>query len=98
VDACENVKDARVEVVLDGTSAETFSIRTKDNGCGMSEAVKKKLFQMFSSTKGSRGTGLGLPVTRKIITEHKGRIDVDSQEGVGTTFTVTLPRRAQAPA
>jgi PAS domain S-box-containing protein len=66
-----------------------FSI--EDNGSGIEEKVKDKLFTSFFSTKGVQGTGLGLMVTRKMIEEHQGSISVDSQEGVGTTFTFRLP-------
>ena len=62
-----------------------------DNGAGMNEEVLQKLFSSFFSTKGHRGTGLGLMVTRKLIEEHKGEISVTSQEGEGTLFTVRLP-------
>jgi two-component system NtrC family sensor kinase len=62
-----------------------------DNGVGMDEEVLQKLFTSFFSTKGHRGTGLGLMVTRKLIEEHKGTIDVTSKPGQGTTFTVRLP-------
>ncbi len=54
----------------------------------------QKLFTSFFSTKGHRGTGLGLMVTRKIVEEHAGRIEVDLQLGQGTTFTVRLPFEA----
>ena len=64
-----------------------------DNGCGMSEEVKSKLFTSFFSTKGDKGTGLGLLVTRKLIEEHKGTIDVKSQQGEGTTFIIRLPHK-----
>ena len=57
----------------------------------MSEAVKSKLFSSFFSTKGPQGTGLGLLVTSKLIEEHNGSIDVDSQLDQGTTFTIRLP-------
>ena len=65
-----------------------------DTGCGMSPETLGKLFTVFFSTKGSKGTGLGLPVTQKIVQEHGGRIDVQSQQGQGTTFTVCLPANA----
>jgi signal transduction histidine kinase len=68
-------------------------IRVADTGCGMSPETVTKLFTAFFSTKGSKGTGLGLPVTQKIIEEHGGRIDVESTEGQGTTFTICLPPR-----
>jgi signal transduction histidine kinase len=67
------------------------SIAIRDTGCGMSAETQAKLFTVFFSTKGSRGTGLGLPVTRKIVEEHGGTLDVTSAEGTGTTFTITLP-------
>ena len=57
----------------------------------MDQEVVQKLFTSFFSTKGHRGTGLGLMVTRKLIEEHQGRIEVASQLGRGTTFIVRLP-------
>ena len=65
-----------------------------DNGAGMSSKVKEKLFTSFFSTKGHRGTGLGLMVTRKLIEEQGGEISVTSEPSVGTTFTIRLPYRA----
>ena len=62
-----------------------------DNGVGMSEEVKNKLFSSFFSTKGHRGTGLGLMNTRKMAEEHHGTIEVVSASGKGTVFTVRLP-------
>ena len=59
----------------------------------MDEAIKSKIFTSFFSTKGHRGTGLGLLVTRKLIEEHHGTIAVESEKGKGTTFTVRLPYR-----
>lgn len=66
-------------------------IQVADNGEGMPENTKKRLFEPFHSTKGLRGTGLGLVVTKKIVDEHGGMIDVESEEGHGSTFTVRLP-------
>ena len=56
----------------------------------MSEEVLQKLFTSFFSTKGHRGTGLGLMVTRKIIEEHQGKIEVTYRLDEGTKFTVRL--------
>ncbi|UCE54716.1 MAG: PAS domain S-box protein [Desulfobacterales bacterium] len=64
-----------------------------DNGVGMRKEIRDKLFTSFFSTKGHRGTGLGLMVTRKLIEEHQGTVKVKSQAGQGTTFTVRLPYR-----
>lgn len=68
-------------------------ISIKDNGTGMSESVKTKIFQPFFSTKPTgEGTGLGLSLAYDIITKgHGGTIECESIEGEGTTFTVTLP-------
>jgi len=65
-------------------------IVVSDNGSGIDEEGLDKIFQPFYSTKGQRGTGLGLAVTRKIIEEHGGRIEVQSTRGQGTTFNIAL--------
>ncbi len=79
----------RLETRLEGPRTLRFSI--VDNGVGMRPEVREKLFTSFFSTKGHRGTGLGLLVTRKLVTEHGGDIDVTSEEGKGTTFVIRLP-------
>ena len=60
-------------------------------GPGIPADQMDKLFSPFVSTKKSRGTGLGLPVSQKILTEHGGRIPVESQPGQGACFTLELP-------
>lgn len=68
-----------------------------DNGCGMSSAfMEQQLFKPFRTTK-SRGLGIGLFETKKIVEAHGGSIDVRSQEGKGTTFSIQLPIRPGAP-
>ncbi|HSB29297.1 MAG TPA: ATP-binding protein, partial [Pyrinomonadaceae bacterium] len=62
-----------------------------DNGTGMPEDVRQKIFEPFFSTKGAHGTGLGLSVSYSIIERHDGSIRVSSQPGQGTTFTIDLP-------
>ncbi|MCF8082279.1 MAG: response regulator [Deltaproteobacteria bacterium] len=62
-----------------------------DNGAGMKKEVQAELFSRFFSTKGSKGSGFGLLVTRKIIEEHGGAITFVSEPGEGSTFTVHLP-------
>ncbi|GFO69463.1 two-component sensor histidine kinase [Geomonas limicola] len=66
-----------------------FSIT--DNGCGIPEAHLGKVFDPFFSTKENKGTGLGLSVSYGIIQEHGGNIEVQSEVGIGTTFTIHLP-------
>jgi signal transduction histidine kinase len=77
-------------------SGQTIRFDVSDNGAGMSDEVQRKLFSSFFSTKGHRGTGLGLLVTRKLVEEHGGSIEVTSRLGEGTTFSMRLPCRAQA--
>jgi signal transduction histidine kinase len=87
IDACifdpDVDKDHQVTVVTAMEDAGTVRFDVKDNGCGMSEEVRSKLFSSFFSTKGVKGTGLGLLVTAKLVEEHKGSIDVTSTEGEG---------------
>ncbi|WP_428388105.1 ATP-binding protein [Mucisphaera sp.] len=68
-------------------------ITVVDNGEGMSKATQARLFEPFHSTKGLKGTGLGLVVTKKIIDEHGGRILVESSREEGTAFTLVVPVR-----
>ncbi len=62
-----------------------------DNGVGIAPPMMKHMFEIFHSTKGNRGTGLGLAVAKKIVDEHEGSISVKSGAGEGTSFTVRLP-------
>lgn len=96
VDACEGRDKAAVKVAIESGCDGMFQIRITDNGCGIKDEDRKKLFQMFFSTKGSKGTGLGLVVTHKIIAEHGGTIDVESKIDRGTTFSITLPMQRSA--
>ncbi|MHC4336977.1 MAG: GAF domain-containing sensor histidine kinase [Planctomycetota bacterium] len=64
-----------------------------DNGPGISEEAKEKIFQPFQSTKNKLGTGLGLAIAKKIIEQHKSKIEIDSEIGKGTTFRVILPAK-----
>lgn len=73
-------------------------IKVSDNGTGIAKEHLSKIFDPFFTTKEvGKGTGLGLSISYKIIEEHKGRISVESKEGEGTTFTIELPMRTQAP-
>ena len=67
-------------------------VRISDSGAGITQENMARLYEPFFTTK-QNGTGLGLAVTRRIIEEHNGTIQVDSQAGRGTTFTVMLPMK-----
>ena len=65
------------------------SVAITDTGCGMSAEKQAQIFTPFYTDK-NRGTGLGLAITKNIVGKHNGRITVQSKEGEGTTFTVSL--------
>ncbi|MEM9587305.1 MAG: ATP-binding protein [Planctomycetota bacterium] len=82
----------RVRVVTHFDSADGWSIDVIDNGPGITKEDRESIFSLFESSKGSRGTGLGLPVTAKILREHGGEVQVlDAPEGTGSCFRLTLP-------
>ncbi len=73
-------------------AGDRVRISFKDDGAGMTRDTREKVFNPFFTTKGvGEGTGLGLSVTRSIILEHNGTIEVESEPGKGATFTVILP-------
>jgi signal transduction histidine kinase len=66
-------------------------ISVKDNGNGIPDSIKEKIFQPFFTTKPTgQGTGLGLSLSYDIVKAHGGELKVDTTEGTGTTFTITL--------
>ncbi len=70
-------------------------IEISDTGKGIPKDVLHRIFEPFFTTKQEKGTGLGLSISYKIIQSHQGRIDVDSEEGKGSKFTVVLPVNAK---
>jgi signal transduction histidine kinase len=90
IDATGGRPDAKVTVELEQDDAGA-RIKVQDNGIGIPKSQLKSIFSLFESTKGNRGTGLGLPVSQKIIHEHGGEITVASIVDQGTIFTIQLP-------
>jgi len=91
IDAVEPQKGLiKVSCRYEGDERQTI-IDVIDNGVGIPPNLMKHLFELFHSTKGNRGTGIGLAVTKKIVEEHEGSISVKSAPGEGATFTVRLP-------
>jgi signal transduction histidine kinase len=78
---------------------ERVFVAITDTGTGIKQAVLEHIFEPFFTTKpvGS-GTGLGLSVSYGIIQQHKGVIEVESEEGRGSTFTILLPKAPPEPA
>ena len=69
-----------------------LKVEVQDTGCGIAAENMRKLFTPFFTTKGKgKGVGLGLAVAYGIIQRHQGKIEVQSKEGEGTTFTIYLP-------
>jgi two-component system, NtrC family, sensor kinase len=96
VDAMQKTEKPRIGVdVRFDANRDCMIITVTDNGHGMPDDVRQKIFQAHFTTKAT-GHGLGLSNSRKIIVNHGGEISVESMEGVGTTFTIILPRTSGA--
>jgi len=88
--AVQAVPDGGTLRVTTGIAADRYNIVFSDNGRGMTDSDQRRLFQPFRTSFPS-GTGLGMAISYRIVQEHGGRIEVSSQEGAGTTITVSLP-------
>jgi signal transduction histidine kinase len=96
LDACteagENHFDKRIKFRTLAEPGWGVTYQVSDNGVGMDDTVQTGLFQRFFTTKGTRGTGIGLMLTKKIIEAHRGEIRVSSEKGKGSSFIIRLPR------
>ena len=94
VDAClrDPSKSSHSIVFSARPQAESVRLNVEDDGTGMDREILEKLFTLFYSSKGSRGTGLGLFIANNIIRQHHGDIQVNSTPGQGSRFTICLPR------
>ena len=97
LDACQTAgfgpgtPGGRVALTVEPLPDGGVRYSVSDNGCGLDEEAKSRLFTAFFSTKGEGGSGLGLMTTKKIVEEHGGSIAVTSEIGSGTTFFVLIP-------
>jgi signal transduction histidine kinase len=95
IDACRDGdrqgRGKRVVLTTLGAPGGGVEYRVQDTGCGMAPDVLQKLFQGFFSTKLTEGTGIGLMMTKRIVDQHGGSIDVRSQKDRGTTVIIRLP-------
>ena len=80
-----------MQVLLKKHDDKSVEVSVVDDGCGMSEEVKKCLFEPFYTTKKENGHGLGLFITYGIVRRLGGDITVESEEGKGTAFHVVIP-------
>lgn len=88
-------KQTRITVVVQEADKKNISLSVKDEGKGITEKEKQKIFSKFyrvgnAATKAAKGTGLGLFLTKKILQQHKGNISVTDNNPAGTIFTITL--------
>ena len=92
VESCGK-ENKRIEIrAYESDDSQSVEVTVKDNGEGIPEHLRQKIFQPFFTTKEpGKGTGLGLSVSHTIIEEHRGRIELESKVGEGTTFKVILP-------
>ena len=93
VDAFEGKEEGeRLITIRTFTSEGKVFLEVKDNGCGIPEETLRHIFDPFFTTKGpERGTGLGLAILDSILHKHQAGIDVKSEVGVGTAFTIIFP-------
>lgn len=85
-----------LDVSVEWISSEKIEIVIKDTGCGIPKENLKRIHEPFFSTKKEKmGTGMGLSITYGLVSKLQGRISVESSEGVGTIFTITLPVKLQ---
>lgn len=75
----------------DSETHKGAAVIVRDTGVGIPKNIMARLFEPLLSTKGSKGTGLGLLTTKQFIEDHEGLLEVSSEEGKGTTFTLLLP-------
>jgi len=95
LDACRvDKQQSSHRVTLDVVGDNDHVVfRVTDDGIGMDQETREKAFSLFFSSKGGGGTGLGLFISNKIAQAHGGQIRIESEEGKGSRFVVTLPRR-----
>jgi nitrogen fixation/metabolism regulation signal transduction histidine kinase len=88
-DALHQVENPQIILSTASTQNE-FHLMVSDNGCGIQEQVLSRIFEPYMTTK-KKGTGLGLPIVKKIVEEHSGRIVIGSSESGGTQVIISLP-------
>jgi len=97
LDACleDDAKVSHKIIFRAAKDQDHIMVEIGDNGIGMDRETRENLFTLFFSSKGNKGTGLGLFIANKIIEQHGGTIAVDAKPGVGSRFKIVLPLRIQ---
>ncbi len=93
VNAVDAMPDGGRLSIGTGETAEFAWFAVEDSGCGMPQTLRERVFEPFFTTKApGHGTGLGLSVVHGIVAQHGGHVELDSTEGIGSTFRILLPR------
>ena len=95
--ACESMEDRGTLRLSAARRGDEVEIVVADDGPGIAPEVRDRLFTPYVTTKGSRGTGLGLAMAHRIVVEHGGRIEARDAEGGGAAFVIRLPADPAAP-
>jgi signal transduction histidine kinase len=97
LNACEAVpaESGKIEIGLT-RKGESLEIRIEDNGPGIADAIRDRLFEPFVSHGKENGTGMGLTVVQKILQDHGGDVAVEQTSATGTTFCINIPLNPSA--
>ncbi|MFH1623684.1 MAG: GAF domain-containing protein [Pseudomonadota bacterium] len=87
LDAMEDGGELEISTMKNGGFIQ---VKIKDTGCGIEESIRERIFQPFVTTK-AKGLGLGLAIVHRVVEEHKGKVEVETQPIMGTAFTINLP-------
>ena len=87
------IKNGTILINIDKTSNDDINIKIEDNGMGMTDKIQSNVFNLYYTTK-AKGTGIGLSIVQRIISEHNGTISISSKRDVGTTISIILPQIA----
>jgi signal transduction histidine kinase len=91
IEAVSEQAEPQIDLATEKGDGDNVNILVQDNGAGIPPERLRQIFEPFYTTKGTGGTGLGLALTQKLISEMDGKIDCESQPGMGTTFAIMVP-------
>jgi signal transduction histidine kinase/pSer/pThr/pTyr-binding forkhead associated (FHA) protein len=94
-DALTDKKSGRIKISTAMEDNQRLVIRVSDNGCGIYKDKLKKIFELFYTTKGMDGSGLGLSIVQKFVESLEGKVSVVSQVDVGSTFSMVFPKNPE---
>ena len=90
--------NGRIDLLRVGGRIRSCIYVVRDNGAGIPDAIKDRIFEPFVTHGKTGGTGLGLAIVQNVVTAHRGKISVETQKDVGTEFLIRLPQDSASPA